>query len=152
MNALIDDFAWRGLIAQSTDLGALAESADAVPLTLYCGFDPTAPSLHLGNLAQILTIRRFQLAGHQGGGLLLMATQLGMPMQMATQQQQLRQGFGEDILEAELLPGQERWLRHLAGGNEHGRRPQLSRWRNCSSAATGRGGQRRICSSHSSWR
>ena len=65
MAAIIDELLWRELIAQSTDLGALAESADAGPLTLYCGFDPTAPSLHLGNLAQILTIRRFQLAGHR---------------------------------------------------------------------------------------
>ena len=65
MAAIIDELLWRELIAQSTDLGALAESADDGPLTLYCGFDPTAPSLHLGNLAQILTIRRFQLAGHR---------------------------------------------------------------------------------------
>ena len=65
MNALIDDFAWRGLIAQSTDLDALREALDSGPLTYYIGFDPTAPSLHLGNLLQIQTMRRFQAHGHR---------------------------------------------------------------------------------------
>jgi tyrosyl-tRNA synthetase len=62
---LLDDFAWRGLIAVSTDLPALRAALDAAPVTVYCGFDPTAPSLHLGNLVQILTLRRFQDAGHR---------------------------------------------------------------------------------------
>jgi tyrosyl-tRNA synthetase len=61
----LDDLAWRGLIAVSTDLGALRTALDDGPITLYCGFDPTAPSLHLGNLVQILTLRRFQDAGHR---------------------------------------------------------------------------------------
>jgi tyrosyl-tRNA synthetase len=62
---LLDDLQWRGLIAQSTDLDALREAFDAGPVTYYCGFDPTAPSLHIGNLVQILTLRRLQLAGHR---------------------------------------------------------------------------------------
>lgn len=62
---IIDELTWRELIAQSTDLDALRVATAAGPITVYCGFDPTAPSLHLGNLAQILTVRRFQLAGHQ---------------------------------------------------------------------------------------
>ncbi len=62
---LLDDLQWRGLIAVSTDLGALREALDAGPVTYYCGFDPTAPSLHLGNLVQILTLRRLQRAGHR---------------------------------------------------------------------------------------
>lgn len=62
---ILDELAWRGLIAQSTDLDALRRECDAGPVTLYCGFDPTAPSLHIGNLVQILTIRRFQRAGHR---------------------------------------------------------------------------------------
>ncbi len=62
---VLDDLMWRGLVADSTDLGALRAAAAAGPLTLYCGFDPTAPSLHMGNLLQILTVRRFQLAGHR---------------------------------------------------------------------------------------
>ena len=63
--AVLDDLAWRGLIATSTDLDALRAEAAAGPITLYCGFDPTAPSMHMGNLVQILTVRRFQLAGHR---------------------------------------------------------------------------------------
>ena len=63
--AVLDDLAWRGQIAQSTDLAALREQFAAGPTTYYCGFDPTAPSLHLGNLVQILTLRRLQLAGHR---------------------------------------------------------------------------------------
>ncbi len=63
--AVIDDLQWRGLIATSTDLEALRAAAAAGPITLYCGFDPTAPSMHMGNLVQILTVRRFQLAGHR---------------------------------------------------------------------------------------
>jgi tyrosyl-tRNA synthetase len=62
---ILDELMWRGLIAQSTDLDALRRDCDAGPLTLYCGFDPTAPSLHLGNLVQILTLQRFQRAGHR---------------------------------------------------------------------------------------
>jgi hypothetical protein len=62
---VLDELAWRGLVAVSTDLGALREALDAGPVTLYCGFDPTAPSLHLGNLVQVLTMRRLQLAGHR---------------------------------------------------------------------------------------
>ncbi|MGH3696659.1 MAG: tyrosine--tRNA ligase [Pseudonocardiaceae bacterium] len=62
---ILDELTWRGLIAQSTDLDALRRDCDADALTLYCGFDPTAPSLHLGNLVQILTLRRFQRAGHR---------------------------------------------------------------------------------------
>ena len=60
---LIDDLRWRGLVAQSTDEKALAESLKS-PITLYVGFDPTAPSLHVGNLVVLLVLRRFQLAGH----------------------------------------------------------------------------------------
>ena len=60
---LIEDLRWRGLIAQSTDEAALL-SALTKPTTLYIGFDPTAPSLHVGNLVVLLALRRFQLAGH----------------------------------------------------------------------------------------
>jgi tyrosyl-tRNA synthetase len=62
---ILDELAWRGLIAQSTDLEALRRDLDDGPLTLYCGFDPTAPSLHAGNLVPLLTLRRFQEAGHR---------------------------------------------------------------------------------------
>jgi tyrosyl-tRNA synthetase len=62
--SLLDDLAWRGLIAHSTDLDALREALDQGSVKFYVGFDPTAPSLHLGNLVQILTARRLQDAGH----------------------------------------------------------------------------------------
>ena len=61
---LLDDLEWRGLIAHSTDLDALREALTAGSVRFYVGFDPTAPSLHMGNLVQILTARRLQDAGH----------------------------------------------------------------------------------------
>jgi tyrosyl-tRNA synthetase len=64
VTGIVEELEWRGLIAQSTDLDSLRTVTDRT-ITLYCGFDPTAPSLHLGNLAQILAIRRFQLHGHR---------------------------------------------------------------------------------------
>ena len=60
---IIDELTWRGLINQSTDLDNLRE-ATATPITLYCGFDPTGPSLHAGHLVPLLMLRRFQEAGH----------------------------------------------------------------------------------------
>ena len=60
---------WRGLVQVSTDEAALEELLAGAPITYYCGFDPTAPSLHLGNLVQLLTMRRMQLAGHKPLGL-----------------------------------------------------------------------------------
>jgi len=63
--ALLDDLEWRGLIAQSTDSQALIKDLEAGPVSFYLGFDPTAPSLHVGNLVVLLVMRRFQLAGHK---------------------------------------------------------------------------------------
>ena len=60
-----DDLTWRGLVAQSTDEDALRAALAGGSLTFYVGFDPTAPSLHIGNLVQVLTARRLQLAGHR---------------------------------------------------------------------------------------
>ena len=62
---IVDELKWRGLVALSTDETELREALSANPITYYCGFDPTAPSLHLGNLVQLLTMRRLQLAGHK---------------------------------------------------------------------------------------
>jgi tyrosyl-tRNA synthetase len=61
----LDELRWRGLVAISTDETALAEAFAAGPVTYYDGFDPTAPSLHLGHLVQVLTMRRLQDAGHR---------------------------------------------------------------------------------------
>ncbi len=69
---ILDELAWRDLIAQSTDLDALRAHLAGGMTTLYIGFDPTAPSLHAGHLVQLLTLRRFQQFGHRpivlGGG------------------------------------------------------------------------------------
>jgi tyrosyl-tRNA synthetase len=62
---ILDELTWRGLIAQSTDLDALRRDLDAGPLTTYVGFDPTAPSLHAGNLVPLLMLTRLQRAGHR---------------------------------------------------------------------------------------
>src|SRR6476619_1476836 len=61
---LLDDLEWRGLLAHTTDRDALRDALSGGSVRFYVGFDPTAPSLHMGNLVQILTARRLQLAGH----------------------------------------------------------------------------------------
>jgi tyrosyl-tRNA synthetase len=61
---ILDDLRWRGLLALSTDEAALAAALAAGPITFYCGFDPSTPSLQFGNLVQIVTMRRLQDAGH----------------------------------------------------------------------------------------
>ena len=64
MSDLLDELHWRGLVAQTTDEPALREALAHGPLTFYCGFDPTAPSLHMGNLVQLILMRHLQRAGH----------------------------------------------------------------------------------------
>ncbi|MEV7181041.1 tyrosine--tRNA ligase [Kitasatospora sp. NPDC093679] len=76
MTDIVDELRWRGLIALSTDEDALRKAFADGPVTFYCGFDPTAPSLHLGNLVQILTMKRLQLAGNLPLGLVGGATGL----------------------------------------------------------------------------
>ncbi|MEU0301246.1 tyrosine--tRNA ligase [Streptomyces sp. NPDC006175] len=63
MTDIVDELKWRGLFAQSTDEDALRKALADGPVTFYCGFDPTAASLHVGHLVQVLTMRRLQLAG-----------------------------------------------------------------------------------------
>jgi leader peptidase (prepilin peptidase)/N-methyltransferase len=62
---VLDDLHWRGLVAQSTDEAALRSALSEGPVTYYAGFDPTARSLHVGHMVQLLTMRRLQLAGHR---------------------------------------------------------------------------------------
>ncbi|MFF0491063.1 tyrosine--tRNA ligase [Nocardia sp. NPDC004068] len=62
---IIEELTWRGLIAQSTDLDELRSELAKGPITLYAGFDPTAPSLHAGHLVPLLALKRFQQAGHR---------------------------------------------------------------------------------------
>jgi tyrosyl-tRNA synthetase len=93
---VLDDLQWRGLIALSTDLDALRAELSRGPVTYYCGFDPTAPSLHVGNLVQILTVRRLQLAGHRPLALVGGATGLiGDPRETAERQLHPREQVAE---------------------------------------------------------
>jgi tyrosyl-tRNA synthetase len=79
-----DELQYRGLVQVSTDAGELKKLLAGPPIVFYCGFDPTAPSLHLGNLVQLLTMRRIQLAGHRPLGLVGGSTGLiGDPRQTA---------------------------------------------------------------------
>ena len=64
MSDILDELQWRGLVAQTTDEPALREALAGGPITFYCGFDPTAPSLHMGNLVQLILMRHLQRAGH----------------------------------------------------------------------------------------
>jgi tyrosyl-tRNA synthetase len=64
MNVL-DELRWRGLLADCTDAEGLTQRTNREPITVYCGFDPTADSLHVGNLVPLLALRRFQLSGHR---------------------------------------------------------------------------------------
>jgi tyrosyl-tRNA synthetase len=75
-SAVLDELRWRGLLANSTDEEALAEHLEAGPVTFYVGFDPTAPSIHFGNLVQLIVARHLQAAGHRP--LLLVGGSTGM--------------------------------------------------------------------------
>lgn len=76
MNEVLEELQWRGLIAQHTDLEALSNALDEGPVTYYCGFDPTAPSLHHGHLVAVKVMRHLQLAGHKALALVGGATGL----------------------------------------------------------------------------
>ena len=64
MSDVLEELQWRGLIAQHTDIDALRKALDEGPVTFYCGFDPTAASLHHGHLVAVKLMRHLQLAGH----------------------------------------------------------------------------------------
>ncbi|XVQ90330.1 tyrosine--tRNA ligase [Microbispora siamensis] len=76
MADILDELEWRDVIAQTTDIDALRKALADGPITVYAGFDPTAPSLHMGNLATLLILTRFQRAGHRPIGLVGGATGL----------------------------------------------------------------------------
>lgn len=109
MNQLLEDLKWRGLIAQSTNEEKLSEALSFGPVTFYCGFDPTGPSLHHGHLVQVLLMKHLQNAGHKPLALVGGATGLiGDPR--ASGERQLQ---STDIVEswAERLRGQlEKYL------------------------------------------
>ncbi|MEV7825936.1 tyrosine--tRNA ligase [Microbacterium enclense] len=104
-----DELAYRGLIHVSTDEGELRELLGGDPVVFYCGFDPTAPSLHLGNLVQLLTMRRLQLAGHRPLGLVGGSTGLvGDPRPTAERTLNTRETVAEWV--ARLRAQVERFL------------------------------------------
>ncbi|MEU8198151.1 tyrosine--tRNA ligase [Microbispora amethystogenes] len=76
MGDILDELEWRDVLAQTTDIDALRKALSDGPITVYAGFDPTAPSLHVGNLATLLILTRFQRAGHRPIGLVGGATGL----------------------------------------------------------------------------
>ncbi|GAA5025281.1 tyrosine--tRNA ligase [Microbacterium fluvii] len=104
-----DEIVWRGLVHVSTDQEALRALLSGDPITYYCGFDPTAPSLHLGNLVQLLLLRRLQLAGHKPLGLVGGSTGLvGDPRPTAERTLNTKETVGEWVA---ILRGQvERYL------------------------------------------
>ncbi|WP_259614225.1 tyrosine--tRNA ligase [Microbacterium paraoxydans] len=104
-----DEIVWRGLVHVSTDQEALRALLARDPVTYYCGFDPTAPSLHLGHLVQLLLLRRLQLAGHKPLGLVGGSTGLiGDPRPTAERTLNTRETVAEWV---DRLRGQvERYL------------------------------------------
>ncbi|QPK82034.1 tyrosine--tRNA ligase [Schaalia sp. ZJ405] len=87
MTDILDELQWRGLIAQHTDFEALRAQLAAGPVTFYCGYDPTAASLHHGHLVQLILMRHLQLAGHRPLALVGGATgQIGDPRQSGERQ------------------------------------------------------------------
>ena len=114
---IFDELAWRGLVADCTDAEGLRQRLASAPITLYCGFDPTSDSLHVGNLVPLLALRRFQLHGHSpivvAGG----ATGLiGDPSGKAAERQLLTR----EILAANVASIKEqlrRWLDFDQGSN-----------------------------------
>ncbi|MDN8604403.1 tyrosine--tRNA ligase [Corynebacterium ureicelerivorans] len=111
---IIDELTWRGLINQSTDLENLREATEH-PITLYCGFDPTGPSLHAGHLVPLLMLRRFQEAGHTPIVLAGGATgMIGDPREVGE-----RSMNSEDTVKdwAERISGQLQRFVHFDGDN-----------------------------------
>jgi tyrosyl-tRNA synthetase len=100
---VLEDLEWRGLVALTTDRDALAKDLADGPLTLYCGFDPTAESLHIGNLVPLFALRRFQLGGHRPIALAGGATGfIGDPSGRTTER---------SLLSAEVIAGRVSLLR-----------------------------------------
>jgi len=97
---MIEELEWRGLLADCTDKAELGKRLTAKPITLYCGFDPTADSLHVGNLIPLLTLRRFQMQGHHPIALAGGATGLiGDPSGKAAERQLLtREALSANIV------------------------------------------------------
>ena len=125
--SVLDELERRGIVAQTTGSDQLATALGAGPVTFYCGFDPTAPSLHVGNLVQLLTMRRVQLAGNNPIGLVGGATGLiGDPRMSGERVLNPRSAWrgwvGQDPRADRAIPG----LRGAVRG-PHGEQPGLDR-------------------------
>jgi tyrosyl-tRNA synthetase len=107
---ILEELQWRGLLADCTDPQELAKRVSPGPITLYCGFDPTADSLHVGNLVPLLALRRFQLLGHHPIPLAGGATgSIGDPSGKA----QERQLLTKEVLDANIAKVKEQLCRLL---------------------------------------
>jgi tyrosyl-tRNA synthetase len=113
---ILDDLRWRGLLAVCTDEEALQAALAAGPITFYCGFDPSAESLHFGNLVQLITMRRLQLAGHHpiavvGGATGLVGDPSGKSAERALNEVEVVEAW------VERIRGQVSGLLDFGGGN-----------------------------------
>jgi len=107
---IVEELQWRGLLADCTDVPGLTKRIGEGPITLYCGFDPTADSLHIGSLVPLLALRRFQLQGHRPIALAGGATgSIGDPSGK-TQERQL---LSKQILDANIAKVKEQLRRLL---------------------------------------
>ncbi|MCU1693303.1 MAG: tyrosine--tRNA ligase [Frankiales bacterium] len=128
---VLADLDWRGLVAQTTDRAALAEDLADGPLTVYCGFDPTADSLHLGNLVPLFALRRFQLAGHRPVALAGGATGfIGDP----TGRTEGRVMMTQEVIAARVLRIREQLERFLVLDGEAGLHADNLEWTGAMSA------------------
>lgn len=99
---ILDELEWRGLINQVTDREGLEKLLDSQTVTLYCGFDPTADSLHIGHLVPIVMLKRFQKAGHKpialvGGGTGMIGDPSGRSSERSLNSKEVVMGFAESI-------------------------------------------------------
>lgn len=107
---IYDELQWRGLVADCTDASELTKRLTAGPITLYCGFDPTADSLHVGSLVPLLALRRFQLHGHFPIAVAGGATgSIGDPSGKTTE----RQLLGKEVLQSNIARMKEQLRRLL---------------------------------------
>jgi tyrosyl-tRNA synthetase len=114
---ILEELQWRGLLADCTDVSGLQQRLAAGPMTLYCGFDPSADSLHVGNLVPLLTLRRFQLHGHHPIAVAGGATgSIGDPSGRSTERVLLTR----EVLDSNIARQKEqlrRWLDFDSGTN-----------------------------------